>query len=132
MLGELAAFLTIAALVTRRRPDVPHFGSDMPTYAFPSRHTAATTCLYVGIAILVIGHARVWWRYLFLVLAIVMPVMIALARVDRGAHHPHRHPWQPAVRRALADRHHDAHQAGHARTRPRWPPAPGRAQPKWR
>jgi len=48
---------------------------------------AATTCLYVGLAILVIGHARGWWRYLFLIPAIVMPVMIALARMYRGEHH---------------------------------------------
>jgi undecaprenyl-diphosphatase len=49
---------------------------------------AATTCLYVGLAILVIGHARGWWRYLFLIPAIGMPVMIAVARMYRGEHHP--------------------------------------------
>jgi undecaprenyl-diphosphatase len=37
---------------------------------------------------LVIGHARGWWRYLFLIPAIVMPVMIAVARMYRGEHHP--------------------------------------------
>ena len=49
---------------------------------------AATTCLYVAIAILVIGHARGWWRYLFLIPAIVMPVAVATARMYRGEHHP--------------------------------------------
>jgi undecaprenyl-diphosphatase len=49
---------------------------------------AATICLYVGIAILVIGHARGWWRYLFLIPAIVMPVIVAIARMYRGEHHP--------------------------------------------
>ena len=88
MLGELAAFLTIAAIVKRPRPDVPHLDSHLPTSAFPSGHMAATTCLYVGIAILVIGHARGWWRYLFLIPAIVMPVMVATARMYRGEHHP--------------------------------------------
>jgi undecaprenyl-diphosphatase len=88
MFGELAAFLTIAAIVKRPRPDVPNLDSKLPTSAFPSGHMAATTCLYVGIAILVIGHARGWWRYLFLIPAIVMPVMIALARMYRGEHHP--------------------------------------------
>jgi undecaprenyl-diphosphatase len=88
MLGELAAFLTVAAIVKRPRPDVPHLDSHLPTSAFPSGHMAATTCLYVGIAILVIGHARGWWRYLFLIPAIVMPVMIAMARMYRGEHHP--------------------------------------------
>ncbi|HEY0936004.1 MAG TPA: phosphatase PAP2 family protein [Trebonia sp.] len=88
MFGELAAFLTIAAVVKRPRPDVPHLDSNLPTSAFPSGHMAATTCLYVAIAILVIGHARGWWRYLFLIPAIVMPVMIAVARMYRGEHHP--------------------------------------------
>ena len=88
MFGELAAFLTIAAIVKRPRPDVPNLDSKLPTSAFPSGHMAATLCLYVGIAILVIGHARGWWRYLFLIPAIVMPVMIALARMYRGEHHP--------------------------------------------
>jgi undecaprenyl-diphosphatase len=88
MFGELGAFLTIAAVVKRPRPDVPHLDSNLPTSAFPSGHMAATTCLYAGLAILVIGHARGWWRYLFLIPAIVMPVMIALARMYRGEHHP--------------------------------------------
>lgn len=88
MFGELAAFLTIAAVVKRPRPDVPNLDSHLPTSAFPSGHMAATTCLYVGIAILVIGYARGWWRYLFLIPAIVMPVMIAVARMYRGEHHP--------------------------------------------
>jgi len=88
MFGELGAFLTVAYMVKRPRPDVPHLDSNLPTSAFPSGHMAATTCLYVGIAIVVIGHARGWWRYLFLVPAIVMPVMIAVARMYRGEHHP--------------------------------------------
>ena len=88
MFGELAAFLTVAAIVQRPRPDVPHLDSNLPTSAFPSGHVAATTCLYVAIAILVIGHARGWWRYLFLIPAVVMPVLIAIARLYRGEHHP--------------------------------------------
>ncbi|MGH3209454.1 MAG: phosphatase PAP2 family protein, partial [Trebonia sp.] len=88
MFGELAAFLVIAAMVKRPRPDVAHLDSNLPTSAFPSGHVAATTCRYVAIAILVIWHARGWWRYLFLIPAIVMPVLIALARLYRGEHHP--------------------------------------------
>ena len=88
MFGELGAFLTIAAIVKRPRPDVPNLDTHLPTSAFPSGHVAATTCLYAGLAILVIGHARGWWRYLFLIPAIVMPVMIILARLYRGEHHP--------------------------------------------
>jgi len=88
MFGELGAFLIVADIVKRPRPNVPHLDSNLPTSAFPSGHMAATTCLYAGIAILVIGHARGWWRYLFLIPAIVMPLLIATARMYRGEHHP--------------------------------------------
>jgi undecaprenyl-diphosphatase len=88
MLGEIAAFLLITVLVRRPRPDVAHLDANLPTSAFPSGHMAATTCLYVGIAILAIGHARGWWRYLFLIPAVVMPALVGLARLYRGEHHP--------------------------------------------
>ncbi len=88
MFGELAAFLTAAAVVKRPRPDVRHLDSHLPTSAYPSGHTAATCCIYVAIAILVIGHARGWWRWLFLIPAIAMPVLVAVSRMYRGEHHP--------------------------------------------
>ena len=88
MFGELAAFLAAAAVVKRPRPDVPHLDQHLPTSAYPSGHTAATTCLYVAIAILVIGHARGWWRWLFLIPAIAMPILVATSRMYRGEHHP--------------------------------------------
>src|ERR1039457_4430023 len=66
MFGDLAAFLAAAAVVKRPRPDVTHLDQPLPTSAFPSGHTAATCCLYVALAILVIGHAHGWWRWLFL------------------------------------------------------------------
>jgi undecaprenyl-diphosphatase len=88
MFGELAAFLLVEEIVKRPRPAVPHLDTGLPTSAFPSGHMAATTCLYVAIAILVIGHARGWWRYLFLIPAVVMPIAIATARMYRGEHHP--------------------------------------------
>jgi undecaprenyl-diphosphatase len=88
MFGELAAFLVASTVVKRPRPDVSHLDLHLPTSAYPSGHTAATTCLYVGLAILVIGHARGWWRWLSLVPAIAMPVLVALSRMYRGEHHP--------------------------------------------
>ena len=88
MFGELAAFLAAAAVVKRPRPDVTHLDRHLPTSAYPSGHTAATCCLYAALAILVIGHARGWWRWLFLIPAIAMPVLVALSRMYRGEHHP--------------------------------------------
>ena len=88
MAGELAVFLVAAAVVHRPRPDVTQLDRHLPTSAYPSGHEAATCCLYIAIAILVIGHARGWWRWLFLVPAIAMPVLVALSRMYRGEHHP--------------------------------------------
>jgi undecaprenyl-diphosphatase len=89
MAGELAAFLTVAAVVKRPRPaGVSQLDHGLPTSAFPSGHEAATCCIYIGLAILVIGHARGWWRWLFLIPAVAMPVLVALSRMYRGEHHP--------------------------------------------
>jgi undecaprenyl-diphosphatase len=88
MFGELAAFLIATTVVKRPRPDVTHLDQHLPTSAYPSGHEAATCCLYVAIAILVIGHARGWWRWLFLIPAFSMPVLVALSRMYRGEHHP--------------------------------------------
>jgi membrane-associated phospholipid phosphatase len=88
MAGELSAFLAAAAVVKRPRPDVTHLDHRLPTSAYPSGHVAAACCLYIAIAILVIGHARGWWRWLFLVAAVVVPVLVALSRMYRGEHHP--------------------------------------------
>jgi undecaprenyl-diphosphatase len=75
-------------VVKRPRPDVTHLDHRLPTSAYPSGHVAATLCIYIAVAILVIGHARGWWRWLFLIPAIVMPVLVALSRLYRGEHHP--------------------------------------------
>jgi len=88
MVGELAMFLVAAAVVDRARPPVPHLDQHLPTSAYPSGHEAATCCAYIGLAILVIGHARGWWRWLFLVPAIAMPILVAASRMYRGEHHP--------------------------------------------
>ena len=88
MFGELGAFLAAAAVVKRPRPDVTHLDHHLPTSAYPSGHEAATSCLYIAIAILVIGHARGWWRWLFLIPAVAMPVLVGLSRMYRGEHHP--------------------------------------------
>jgi len=88
MFGELAAFLVVTTVVKRPRPDVPHLDHHLPTSAYPSGHTAAAACLYVALAILVFGHARGWWRWLFLVPAIAMPALVAVSRMYRGEHHP--------------------------------------------
>jgi undecaprenyl-diphosphatase len=88
MVGEITAFVIAATVVKRPRPDVPRLDQHLPTSAYPSGHEAATCCLYIAVAILVIGHAHGWWRWLFLIPAIAMPVLVAISRIYRGEHHP--------------------------------------------
>lgn len=88
MFGELTLFLASAAVTARARPDVSHLDGQLPTSSFPSGHIAATICLYVAIAVLVMPRTRAWWRWLFIAVAVLMPLWVALSRVYRGMHHP--------------------------------------------
>ena len=88
ILGELFAFLTTEIVVKRPRPDVHNMDAHLPTSAYPSGHVAATTCVYIGLAILVLGHTRGWWRWLFVALAVIMPICVIASRLYRGEHHP--------------------------------------------
>jgi undecaprenyl-diphosphatase len=88
MVGELTLFLTSAAATGRPRPPVEQLDGRLPTSSFPSGHIAATLCLWIAIAIIAIPRIRHWWRWAFLVPAILMPAAVALSRMYRGMHHP--------------------------------------------
>jgi undecaprenyl-diphosphatase len=88
MFGELTLFLCSASAVGRPRPPVEQLDGQMPTSSFPSGHIAATMCLWIAIALLVLGRVRQWWRWIFVALAIIMPIGVALSRMYRGEHHP--------------------------------------------
>jgi undecaprenyl-diphosphatase len=88
MFGELTMFLATAGVVGRARPDTPHLDGPVPTSSYPSGHVAATICLYGAIAILVLPRTRRWWRWVPVVLAVLMPAWVALSRMYQGMHHP--------------------------------------------
>ncbi|MEV2241213.1 phosphatase PAP2 family protein [Micromonospora sp. NPDC049891] len=88
MFGELTLFLASAAAVDRPRPPVENLDGPMPTSSFPSGHIAATLCLWVAIAVIVFARTDRWWRWVFVALAVVMPVGVAVSRMYRGMHHP--------------------------------------------
>jgi undecaprenyl-diphosphatase len=88
MFGELGLFLLVASLVQRARPLVTHLDGYLPTSAFPSGHTAATTCLYGALAVLVVPRTRGLWRWLAIATAVLMPALVASSRMYRGEHHP--------------------------------------------
>jgi|tagenome__1003787_1003787.scaffolds.fasta_scaffold20988226_4 undecaprenyl-diphosphatase len=88
MFGELGLFLAVETVVHRARPVATHLDSNLPTASFPSGHTAATMCLYGALAVLVVPRTRGVWRWLAIVLAVVMPTLVAWSRMYRGEHHP--------------------------------------------
>jgi undecaprenyl-diphosphatase len=88
MIGELTLFLCTAASVQRDRPPVEQLDGQMPTSSFPSGHIAATMCMWVAIAVLIMGRVTQRWRWFAVVLAVVMPAGVALSRMYRGMHHP--------------------------------------------
>jgi membrane-associated phospholipid phosphatase len=85
--GEVAIFLVVTMLVDRERPPVRHLDEAPPTSSFPSGHTAATIALWGSLAVLANERARsAVVRNLFLVLAFVVPVVVASSRMYRGMH----------------------------------------------
>ncbi|HEU4349694.1 MAG TPA: phosphatase PAP2 family protein, partial [Actinoplanes sp.] len=88
IVGEVTLFLCISAAVKRPRPPVEQLDGHLPTSSFPSGHIAATLCLWVAIAIVVMSRVTRWWRWIAVVMAVVMPLGVAVSRMYRGMHHP--------------------------------------------
>lgn len=97
MAGEVTLYLVASRTVDRRRPEVPtvvghgasSLGEGLPNLtSFPSGHVAAAAALYGGIAVLVLGTARGSWRWGVLGLAVVIPLLVAVARLYLGLHYP--------------------------------------------
>lgn len=85
---EASVFLMTTLIVARDRPTVPRLEPSPPTSSFPSGHTAAAIALYVGLALALtpLVHQR-WVRVAMWVLAIAIPVFVAVSRVYAGMHH---------------------------------------------
>jgi len=89
LVGEVAIFLAITALVDRLRPPVPRLDVAPPTSSFPSGHTAASVVLYGALAILASErfHGRLVHR-LAIALAFLVPATVGFSRMYRGMHYP--------------------------------------------
>lgn len=84
---EGAVFLAATTIVGRPRPDVPRLEDVTVNSSFPSGHTGAAAA-YAAIAVVILGHVhRPWVRALTVVLAVLVPVAVALSRMYRGAHY---------------------------------------------
>jgi membrane-associated phospholipid phosphatase len=83
---EALCFITITTLVGRPRPDVPHLDTSPVGSSYPSGHMAAAVA-YSAIVVVIFWHTRRRWiRAVAVVLAVIIPVCVALARMYRGMH----------------------------------------------
>jgi hypothetical protein len=86
---ESATYRVTSLAVPRDRPQV-HRLEDLPADAsYPSGHTAAAIAVYVGLVLLLTSRFPTRaLRVSAWAVAIVIPVLVALARMYRGMHHP--------------------------------------------
>lgn len=81
-------FLAITESVDRQRPDVDRLDASPPTSSYTSGHTGAATALYAGLAVLVLSRVRRPWRWVVAVPLLLLPLVVGVARLYRGMHHP--------------------------------------------
>uniref|UniRef100_A0AAU2VHG9 Diacylglycerol kinase family protein n=1 Tax=Streptomyces sp. NBC_00008 TaxID=2903610 RepID=A0AAU2VHG9_9ACTN len=81
-------FLVVSVSVERDRPDVDRLDSSPPTSSYTSGHTGAATALYAGLAVLALSRMRGPWRKAVGGLLLLIPLVVAVARLYRGMHHP--------------------------------------------
>ena len=86
--GQALVFLFVQFAVKRPRPHVHRLDSGIPTSSYPSGHTGAATALFVGSALLIAWYVRRrWLRLLSITVMATVPLLVALGRLYRGAHH---------------------------------------------
>lgn len=82
-------FLIITVSVDRGRPDVDRLDASPPTASYTSGHTGAATALYAGLAVLaLLPGRRSRLRKVVAALLLLLPLLVAVARLYRGMHHP--------------------------------------------
>jgi membrane-associated phospholipid phosphatase len=89
LVGEVAIFLSVSAIVHRSRPPVLRLDVAPPTSSFPSGHTIAAVVLYGALGVLATERFRGRALHLFAVIvAIVVPLLVGASRMYRGMHYP--------------------------------------------
>jgi membrane-associated phospholipid phosphatase len=85
---EVSVFLVTTLAVARPRPSVARLEAAPPTSSFPSGHVAAAIALYIALAfVLTPKITQRWLRILVWIVAIAIPVFVAVSRVYAGMHH---------------------------------------------
>lgn len=87
LIFEATAFIVTTFIVDRPRPDVPALQDSPVDTTFPSGHVAAAT-VYAAFAVVVFWHTRRRWaRVLAVSLAVIVPLIVAVARLYQGMHY---------------------------------------------
>ncbi|MGW2830291.1 diacylglycerol kinase family protein [Streptomyces sp. NPDC001286] len=81
-------FLVITTAVDRHRPEVHRLDGSLPTSSYTSGHTGAATAIYGGLAVLALSRLRSPWRRVVAGVLFLIPIVVGLARLYRGMHHP--------------------------------------------
>ena len=86
---ESATYRVASIVVPRDRPHVARLEDLPPDASYPSGHTAASLAVYCGLVLLLTSAApKARWRVAAWVVALLLPIVVALSRVYRGMHHP--------------------------------------------
>jgi membrane-associated phospholipid phosphatase len=82
---EAAAFITVTHMVGRPRPENGLESSPVNS-SFPSGHVAAAAA-YSALVVIVFWHTRkVWVRAIVIVVAVLVPIVVAVSRMYQGMH----------------------------------------------
>jgi undecaprenyl-diphosphatase len=84
---QATVFVIATAVVARPRPHVPHLDPAPPTSSYPSGHVGASMALYVSFALLAQRIGSPVLRRAVTTLCLVIPLLVAWARLYRGMHH---------------------------------------------
>ena len=85
--AQASVFVAATTLTGRDRPTVEHLDPAPPTSSYPSGHVGAATALYVSFALLAQRIQPAPLRRVLTVLFLLVPVLVAWARLYRGMHH---------------------------------------------
>jgi undecaprenyl-diphosphatase len=84
---QATVFVLATLVVDRARPHVEHLDPAPPTSSYPSGHVGAATALYITFALMAQRIERAWLRRLVTAVCVIIPFLVAYARLYRGMHH---------------------------------------------
>jgi undecaprenyl-diphosphatase len=85
---ELATYRVTSLIIHRERPLVPRLDNLPVNQSFPSGHVAASVAVYGALALVISSRfQRRWVTIAVWTLAVALPMIVALSRLERGMHH---------------------------------------------